>query len=92
MLSIGRDQVHIEVKHSENKPGTIFWSDLQCEKAQELAGRNEKYFMVILFPNEDQSYEIYWIWNPLNELRSAARKVQWAGQSDYQPVDADTWE
>ena len=92
MLSIATNQVHIEVKRAENKPGTIFWSDLQYEKAQELEGVSEKYFIAVLFPNTDQSYDIYWIWNPLDELRAALRDVQWAGQSDYQPVDGDTWD
>ena len=92
MLSIGNEQFHIEVKHSEHRPGTIYWSDLQCEKANELAGHNEKYFVVVLYPNDDRSYDIYWIWNPLDQLRGALRFVQWAGQSDYQPVDADMWD
>ena len=92
VLSIATNQVHIEVKRAENKPGTIFWSDLQYEKAQELEGVSEKYFIAVLFPNTDQSYDIYWIWNPLDELRAALRDVQWAGQSDYQPVDGDTWD
>ena len=48
--------------------------------------------MVILYPSEDQSYQINWIWKPLDELKDATRYVQWAGQSDYQRVDADTWE
>lgn len=90
MLSIGNEQIHIEVKHAKDRR-EFYWSDLQYEKARELEGNDEKYFMAVLYPNEDQSYGIYWIWNPLDELRGVSRHVQWAGQSEYQPVEADTW-
>ena len=92
VLSVRSEQVHIEAKNVENLPGIIFWSGLQCEKARELERNGEPYFLAILHPNKDQSYEIYWFWDPLNELKGASRDVQWAGESDYQPVDADTWE
>ena len=48
--------------------------------------------MAILFPIEDQSYELRWIWNPLDELKGATRYVQWAGQSEYEQVEQNTWE
>ena len=83
---------HIEVKHSASWPGTFYWSGLQCEKAQELKESDGNYFMAILFPNGNQSYEIRWIWHPLDELRRVSREVQWEGKTDYQQVkNIDSW-
>jgi len=92
VLHIGGEQIHIEVKHSENRPGTIFWSGLECEKAEELVRNSVKYLIAVLYPIDGRSYDIYWIWNPLDQLRRAARRVQWEGHSDYQHLKSDTWD
>ena len=87
-------EFHIEVKHVEKPPGTIYWSGLECEKAQDF---QERYFMAVLFPDGEQRhgekrYEIHWIWRPLDELKMASRSIQWEGNSGYKPVDADSWD
>ena len=92
LRDLGFTEEDVEVKHAENRPGTVYWSDIQYEKARELAGHDKKYFVVVLYPIDDRSYDVYWIWNPLDQLRGALRHVQWAGESDYQPVNGDTWE
>ncbi len=88
----GGDGLHIEVKHSENHPGTFYWSGLECEKALTLEGTAHKYVMAILFPDGEEGYEIRWIWRPLDELMRASRAVQWEGNSDYESVDTDSWD
>ena len=85
----GGDELHIEVKHAENRPGTFYWSGLECEKAQDF---QERYFMAVLFPDGEQRYEIHWIWRPLDELKKASREVQWMGDSGYKPVETDSWD
>ena len=85
----GSRKFHIEVKHVENLPGTIYWTENECNKAQD--NRNE-YFMAILSPNGDGDYKILWIWNPLKELKRASREVQWTGNSGYKSVFSDSWD
>ena len=88
----GDIEFHIEVKHAEKRPGTFYWSGLECEKALALEGTAHKYVMAILFPDGEEDYEIRWIWRPLDELIRASRAVQWEGNSDYESVDADSWD
>lgn len=85
----GSRKFHIEVKHVENLPGTIYWTENECNKAQD--NRNE-YFMAILSPNGDGDYKILWIWNPLKELKRASREVQWTGNSGYKSVSSNSWD
>ena len=73
-------------------PGTFYWSELECEKAQLLEGSNDEYIMAILSPNGDREYKIRWIWHPLDELKNTYREVQWTGDSDYELVDTDSWD
>ena len=92
VISSGRRKFHIEVKHTASRPGTFYWSGLQCEKARDFEGKSDDYVMAILFPNGEQDYEIRWIWRPLDELRKASREVQWAGDSGYDQVNIDSWD
>ena len=93
VVSSGDRKFHIEVKHVENKPGTIYWSGLQWDKAREFRNPvDEFYCMAILFPDSDGTFEIRWIWDPLNELRNVSREVQWEGHTEYIPVNANSWD
>ena len=92
VISSGRRKFHIEVKHTASRPGTFYWSGLQCEKARDFEGKSDDYVMAILFPDGEQDYEIRWIWRPLDDLRKASREVQWAGDSGYDPVNIDSWD
>ena len=92
VISSDGRKFHIEVKHTASRPGTFYWSGLQCEKARDFEGKSDDYVMAILFPNGEQEYEIRWIWRPLDELRKASREVQWAGDSGYDPVNIDSWD
>ena len=92
VVSSGSRKFHIEVKHVANWPGTFYWSELECEKAQLLERSNDKYIMAILSPDGDRGYKIRWIWHPLDELKRASREVQWTGNSDYELVRADSWD
>lgn len=85
----GSRKFHIEVKHVEKLPGTIFWTENECNKAQD---NSNEYFMAILSPNRDGAYKILWIWNPLKELKRASREVQWTGNSGYKSVSTDSWD
>ena len=92
VVSAGSRKFHIEVKHVANWPGTFYWSELECEKAQILERSNDKYIMAILSPNGERDYQIRWLWHPLNELKRASREVQWTGRSDYEAVTIDSWD
>ena len=85
----GSRKFHIEVKHVENLPGTIYWTGNECKKAQD---NSNDYFMAILSHNGDGAYKILWIWNPLEELKRASREVQWTGNSGYKSVGTDSWD
>ena len=85
----GSRKFHIEVKHVENLPGTIYWTGNECKKAQD---NSNDYFMATLSHNGDGDYKIFWIWNPLEELKRASREVQWTGNSGYKSVNTDSWD
>ena len=91
VLTIGKKKIHIEAKHALNRR-TFFWSGLQYEKARDLEKKDASYFIAILYPKGNESYEIYWIWQPLVELLGAFRDVQWEGETVYRSVDSDRWE
>ncbi len=86
-------EIHIEVKHAQNAPFTIFWSGLECDKAC-IVDRDPRcsYYMALLTPDEEDEYEIRWIWKPLEDLKQAKRDVQWSGTTDYRRFDSDSWD
>ncbi len=86
-------EIHIEVKHAQNSPFTIYWSGLECEKACVIEQKPTcSYYMVLLTPSEECEYEIRWIWRPLEDLKLAARHVQWSGTSKYASFESDSWD
>lgn len=89
VVSSSSHEFHIEVKHVENLPGTIYWTGNECNKAQD---NSNEYFMAILSHNGDGAYKILWIWNPLEALKRVSREVQWTGDSGYESVDTDSWD
>ncbi len=92
VVSANSREFHIEVKHVQKLPGTIFWTGHECKKAQDLERSDNKYIMAILSPKGDGAYKIHWIWRPLDELKRASREVQWTGDSGYKSVDTDSWD
>ena len=92
VVSSGNREFHIEVKHVENLPGTIYWTGNECKKAQDIERSDNEYIMAILSHNGDGAYKILWIWNPLEELKKTSREVQWTGNSGYESVDTDSWD
>ncbi len=87
-----KGELHIEVKHAAKRPGTLFWSGLEYEKARDMEGATDKrYVMALLFPDEEQGYEIRWLWDPLYGLKEAAREVRWEGESSYEDIPTDSW-
>ena len=85
-------EIHIEAKHAQNNPVKVFWSGLECEKAEAIEqDPSRSYFMVILTPSEEHEYEIRWIWKPLEDLKQAKREVEWFGTSGYRQFESDSW-
>ena len=92
---VGQDSMryHIEVKHLANIRGKIYWSQGQCGKALDMGRESgEEYFMALLLSKAHVQYNIYWSWNPLSDLQTAQRDVQWEGASDYEDVESDSWD
>ena len=83
-------EIHIEAKHVETRPGSIHWSDRQFDTCRK---KKKSYFIALLSPEENDSdqYAIHWIWNPLERLMKLKRKVIWNGKSRPQPLLEDSW-
>ena len=84
-------EIHIEAKHVQTRPGSIHWSDRQFETCRK---KKNSYFIALLSPEENDSdqYAIHWIWNPLERLMKLDRKVIWNGKSSRQSLQEDSWE
>ena len=74
-------ECYIEVKHM--KEGRIFWSYNQYNMAKLCPGR---YFLVVLSPNGQGSYNECWFTNPLEELKNYKRYIEWGY---YQKINTD---
>ena len=83
-------EIHIEVKHVETRPGSIHWSRRQFETCH----KKNPYFIALLSPGEkdNEQYAIHWIWDPLECLMKLNRKVIWSGKSSPQLLQDDSWE
>ena len=81
-------QIHVEAKHVETRPGSIHWSRRQYETCQE----NNPYFIALLSSGQsDIQYAIHWIWNPLKELINLERNVTWTGKSEPKSIPKGGW-
>ena len=81
-------QIHVEAKHVETRPGSIHWSRRQYETCQE----NNPYFIALLSSGQsDIQYAIHWIWNPLKELINLERNVTWTGKSEPKSILKGGW-
>ena len=91
ILKYDGQEIHIEAKHVETRPGSIHWSDRQFETCR---NKKNSYFIALLSPEENDSdqYAIHWIWNPLERLMKLDRKVIWNGKSSRQSLQKDSWE
>jgi hypothetical protein len=72
LLSRGGVEWHIEVKSLSAE--RLYWSELEREKAERNGGR---YFMALLVENGDESFSVHWSWDPLRDLESLERRVEW---------------
>ena len=83
-------EIYVEAKHVETRPGSIHWSRRQFETCQ----KKNSYFIALLSPGEKDSdqYDIHWIWDPLVCLMKLDRRVIWNGKSSPQLLQKDKWE
>ena len=72
LLAKGAVEFHIEVKSLASE--RIYWSELEREKAEQYPGR---YFMALLVEDEDESYRVRWLWDPLTDLAGLPRRIEW---------------
>ena len=89
-ISLDEQKIHIEAKHIKTPPGSIHWSDKQYLTSQREMPR---YFIALLTPEEsgNNQYTIYWIWNPLEELKDLERYVTWSGESKPKLLQKGGW-
>jgi hypothetical protein len=75
VLTRGSAEWHIEIKTlSEER---LYWSELERSKAADLQGR---YFMALLIESE-LGYKVHWSFDPLVELASCGRRLEWIWKS-----------
>ncbi|MGH7274101.1 MAG: hypothetical protein ACREIQ_06585, partial [Nitrospiria bacterium] len=91
-LLLGSSEVHIEVKHMTNIPGSVFWTDLEVSKARDLDGAGIPYFIAIMTGDTEVGYAIFWEFNPLEGMQLLRREIQWWGETGYFPVECKGWE
>ena len=72
VVSDGRTDWHLEVKNLTTE--RLYWSELERSKAADLPGR---YFMALLVGTHEIGYHVYWVWDPLVELGSLERRLDW---------------
>jgi hypothetical protein len=77
VLRQGKNSFHVEVKRIGSLPGTIYWSELEYLKADELG---EQYCMAVLLESKS-TYNVSWIWKPVVELARAERYIEWQFES-----------
>ena len=63
---------YIEAKHTS--AGTVYWSKLQIETARNNAGR---YFVALLHGTSEETYEVRWVFDPLNDFGELPRGISW---------------
>lgn len=72
LLARGGKEWHIEVKSLSTE--RIYWSELEREKAEKHRGQ---YIMALLVEVGDGTYRVRWAWDPLQDLVSLERRIEW---------------
>jgi len=93
VLHVAEQAVHIEVKHLEGR--YIHWSGHQVEMARVSA----PYYMAVLRPGDEDDYDVFWVWRPMDALARCRVEVrhrsftEWRETLNWEagvPVD-DEW-
>ncbi|MER8650977.1 hypothetical protein [Mesorhizobium sp. M0586] len=88
VLSSDRAEWHIEIKTLSTE--RIYWSELECRKAQD---NPKRYLMALLVPDATSGFRVCWCWDPLKDLLACERRVDWvwAASDPGPPLSADSW-
>ena len=80
----------IEVKRI--KRNAVFWSQNQIQKAHSESDIR-KYVIALLRPHDTEGYEVFWVMNPIDDLKMlSSRHVQWRWKTHQGgKYDSESW-
>ena len=81
----------IEVKRIQGN--AVFWSKNQIQKAHSDLDKR-KYVIALLRPHDTEGYEVFWVMNPIDDLKSlSSRHIQWRWKTQQGgEYDSESWD
>lgn len=87
LLKKGAEEWHLEIKCLSTE--RLYWSELERQKAEHNPGR---YLMALLVERETGGYAVHWSWNPMTDLETCARRIEWLWEGTSEgPSLRDGW-